>query len=97
MELVPLVCGYMTPETQEALPHLVTSCQAALDTIATAASPKEMLMAVVEQLDTFQDTWQVIYLNCTDNTLNVYSNITSYQTSYSFNINCLLLLIEVGW
>ena len=61
MELVPLVCGYMTPETQEALPHLVTSCQAALDTIATAASPKEMLMAVVEQLDTFQDTWQVRY------------------------------------
>ena len=61
MELVPLVCGYMTPETQEALPHLVTSCQAALDTIATAASPKEMLMAVVEQLDTFQDTWQVVY------------------------------------
>ena len=63
MELVPLVCGYMTPETQEALPHLVTSCQAALDTMATAASPKEMLMAVVEQLDTFQDTWQVIYLS----------------------------------
>ena len=63
MELVPLVCGYMTPETHEALPHLVTSCQAALDTIATAASPKEMLMAVVEQLDIFQDTWQVIYLS----------------------------------
>ena len=61
MELVPLVCGYMTPETQVALPHLVTSCQAALDTLATAASPKEMLMAVVEQLDSFQDTWQVIY------------------------------------
>ena len=69
MELVPLVCGYMTPETQEALPHLVTSCQAALDTIATAASPKEMLMAVVEQLDTFQDTWQVIYLS-QPNTIN---------------------------
>ena len=63
MELVPLVCGYMTPETQDALPHLVTSCQAALDTIAAAASPKEMLMAVVEQLDSFQDTWQVIYLS----------------------------------
>ena len=72
MELVPLVCGYMTPETQEALPHLVTSCQAALDTIATAASPKEMLMAVVEQLDTFQDTWQVITsVNRTQSTINI--------------------------
>ena len=75
MELVPLVCGYMTPETQEALPHLVTSCQAALDTIATAASPKEMLMAVVEQLDTFQDTWQVRYQSLLTSTEHCISSI----------------------
>ena len=34
MEIVASVCGYLTKETQEALPHLTTCCQETLITLA---------------------------------------------------------------
>ena len=62
MEIVASVCSYLTKETQEALPHLTTCCQDTLVTLANLGNPKEMLMALLEQLDTFQDSCCVIKL-----------------------------------
>ena len=62
MELVTLVCGYLTLETQEALPHVASCCQDTLATLAIVGNPKELLMAQMEQLDTFQHPGQVVRL-----------------------------------
>ena len=62
MDIVPVTCGHLTKHTQEALPHLVTSCQDLLITLANLGNPKEMLISVLEQLDGFQDTISVIKL-----------------------------------
>ena len=62
MDIVPLACGHLTKETQEALPHLVTACHDLLITLANLGNPKEMLISVLEQLDSFKDTISVIKL-----------------------------------
>ena len=60
MDLVPVVCSYLTKETQEALPHLARSCEDVLAALARLGSPKEVLMAQMEQIDSFQDLAQVV-------------------------------------
>ena len=53
-EVVPLVCGYITPETEAAAPHFTQCCQDLLLVAAAAGNPKENLVAFLEQLDTFR-------------------------------------------
>ena len=60
MDLVPVVCSYLTKETQEALPHLARSCEDVLAALARLGSPKEVLMAQMEQMDSFQHPAQVV-------------------------------------
>ena len=62
MEIISCVCDYMTKETQEALPHLVTSCQDILAKVSLLGNPKELLVSMLEQLDGFRDTCLVVKL-----------------------------------
>ena len=54
MEVAGVVCGYLSPGTEEALPHLAACCQSLLTRLAAIASAKELLVALLEQLDSFQ-------------------------------------------
>jgi hypothetical protein len=54
-ELIPLICGYISPaEVEEAAPHLTQCCQDLLLVVAEHGNPKENLIAILEQLDTFR-------------------------------------------
>jgi len=62
-ELVPLIAGYLTPHTEEAGPHLTACCQALLTNLAgKVSSAKEVLMALLEQLDQFKSSLAVTRL-----------------------------------
>ena len=60
MELVSTLCSYLSPHTLQALPHLATCCQDSLVTVARAANPKEVLVSLLEQLDSFQSSELVV-------------------------------------
>ena len=62
MEIVTAVCDYLSKETQEALPHLVTCVMDTLAKVATLGNPKELLMSLLEQLDGFKDSSSVTRL-----------------------------------
>ena len=62
MDIISCVCDYMTKERQEALPHLVTSCQDILAKVTLLGNPKELLVSMLEQLDGFKDTCSVVKL-----------------------------------
>jgi hypothetical protein len=62
-ELVPVLAGHLTPAMEEAGPHLTACCQALLASLATrVASPKEVLVALLEQLDQFSSSLAVTRL-----------------------------------
>ena len=54
MEVVSTLCSYLTPHTLQALPHLASCCQDCLVTVAKAANPKEVLVSLLEQLDSLR-------------------------------------------
>ena len=54
-ELVPLVCGYLSPPEVEAAAPLLAQCaQDLLLVVAKRGNPKENLVALLEHLDTFR-------------------------------------------
>jgi len=59
MDLVPVIAQYLTEHTEEAGPHLTQCCQDLLVTLAEKGSPKENLVAFLEQVDSFQATVSV--------------------------------------
>ena len=59
MELVPILTQYITKSIEEAGPHLAKCCQDLLVIIAEKGSPKENLVAFLEQIDSFQDVVSV--------------------------------------
>eukprot|EP00092_Neocalanus_flemingeri_P010244 GFUD01011035.1.p1 GENE.GFUD01011035.1~~GFUD01011035.1.p1 ORF type:complete len:567 (-),score=197.57 GFUD01011035.1:38-1738(-) len=54
MELVPVVAQHLTEHTEMAGPHMAQCCQDLLVTLANKGSAKENLVAILEQLDSFQ-------------------------------------------
>ena len=60
LELVSTLCSYLSPHTLQALPHLANCCQDSLVTVAGLANPKEVLVSLLEQLDSFQSSELVV-------------------------------------
>ena len=60
MDLVPVVCTHLTQEMEEALPHVTRCCEDVLVAIARVGLPKEVLMALMEQMDSFMPSSQVV-------------------------------------
>jgi len=58
-ETVPLVAEYLTPENEEAGPHLTQCCQDLLLVAAKKGNAKENLIAFLEQIDGFGDRMKV--------------------------------------
>jgi len=59
MELVPVIAQYLTEHNEQAGPHMTQCCQDLLVTLADKGSPKENLVAFLEQVDSFQDSVSV--------------------------------------
>jgi len=59
MDLVPIIAQHLTQHTEEAGPHMTHCCQDLLVMLAHKGSPKENLVALLEQLDSFQATVSV--------------------------------------
>ena len=59
MELVPVIAQHLTVQIEQAGPHLAQCCQDLLVTLAVKGSPKENLVAFLEQIDSFQATVSV--------------------------------------
>ena len=62
LELVETLASYLTLHNLHALPHLATSCQAGLVTVASRGNAKEVLVSLLEQLDSFQSPELVVRL-----------------------------------
>ena len=54
LEVVETLCGHLTLHTLHALPHLATCCQTGLVTVARQGNAKEVLVSLLERLDSFQ-------------------------------------------
>ena len=59
-EVVETLSGYLTLHTLHALPHLATCCQAGLVTVARLGNAKEVLVSLLERLDSFQSAELVV-------------------------------------
>ena len=60
LEVVEALSGYLSLHTLHALPHLATCCQAGLVTVAREGNPKEVLVSLLERLDSFQSAELVV-------------------------------------
>ena len=54
MDLTAMVCEYLTPEIEEAGPHLAQCCQDLLVILAQKGNAKENLIALLEHLEGFK-------------------------------------------
>ena len=54
LEVVEALSGHLTLHTLQALPHLASCCQAGLVTVAREGNAKEVLVSLLERLDSFQ-------------------------------------------
>ena len=87
MDLVTLVCGYLTQETQEALPHVTSCCEDVLAALARLGNPKELLMAQMEQLDSFQHPCQVVSILPSLATVLTRVKLSNMSVSWSWALN----------
>ena len=87
MDLVTLVCGYLTQETQEALPHVTSSCEDVLAALARLGNPKEVLMAQMEQLDSFQHPGQVVSMMPSLATVLTRVKLSNMSVSWSWALS----------
>ena len=60
LEVVEALSGYLSLHTLHALPHLATCCQAGLVTVARQGNAKEVLVSLLERLDSFQSAELVV-------------------------------------
>jgi len=54
LDLMSMVCEYLTPETEEAGPHFAQCCQDVLLHIAKKGNPKENIISLLEHLEGFK-------------------------------------------
>ena len=99
MDLVPVVCSYLTKETQEALPHLARSCEDVLAALARLGSPKEVLMAQMEQMDSFQHPAQVVSMLPSLATVLTRVKVSNMSVSWTWalgTVGCHLMSVASG-
>lgn len=96
LELVETLAGYLTLHTLHALPHLATCCQAGLVTVASRGKAKEVLVSLLERLDSFQSAELVVRVLPSLATVLTRLKPTSMSVSWSWALNTLACHLKVS-